>query len=67
MIVLFLTVCFKEVTRCPKEVLMVFQDNLLGVSRVLQGLFMIVSRVFFASSKGVQEGTKDVSRVFPKC
>ena len=53
-----LAFCFKEATRCSKEVLRMFQGNLMGVLRVFQGLFKEVSRGFKASFKEVSRGCK---------
>ena len=62
-VVLFLTVCFKKVTRCSKKVLWVFQEFqgslsfngcqgcFKGVSWKFQGGFQRVSKVFQGSFK----------------
>ena len=45
-IVLFLTVCFREVERCSWKVLRVFQINFKGVSKLFQRCFLELSRGF---------------------
>ena len=65
---MFLKICFKEVTRFTKRILMAFQANFKGDSRVFQGLFNEVSSVLQASFLGgFQEYIEDISRVFQQC
>ena len=60
-----MTVYFKEVTRCSKKIVRVFQGNLKGVSRVFQGSFKEVSLVFQGIFMGFQVN-RNVT-VFPEC
>ena len=61
---MFLKICFKEVTRFTKRILMAFQANFKGDSRVFQGLFNEVSSVLQASFEG---NFKNISWKFQVC
>ena len=60
LVVLFLTVCFKEV-RCPKGVLKIFQENSKGVPIVFQGRFKGLSS---KSHNKVKDASRDCTTFF---
>ena len=63
-VALFLTGCFRAVTRHYKQVLRVFHGSFKGVSRLFESDSRKFQRPFKQVTRGFQDGVKDIVMVF---